>query len=470
MTALADRDTLKSKTILLAEDDEHLRAAISKALEKYGARVIAAKDGGEAVLFLLSENVDLVLSDIQMPNMDGVQLTQHVKDTTSLPVVLMTAFSHLLESKQAAELGADAFFPKPFDTLELIQTIARLLKPALAAGAGEVAPEELVFYSLPIEEFTSGRNIPYPIFVRIFEKKFIRLAHQGEDLDLQRIHQYKNKGIRCLYLTAPDFRSYVGFNLNLNNAVSHSKKADQATKIKLMKHTGEVLMEQIRQEGLDPTSYEATVTFVQNTVDLLCDDPGIIQLLDRIQTQADHLYAHAVGVSAFSVMIARQMKWTLPANLFKISMAGMLHDVGEKEIDRKLLAKPRTEWGSSEVTLYEQHSHRGFENARTIASVPEDVLQVIKDHHENCMSTGFPSKLKRSSIHPLARLISVADEFCKRIMKSPGHEGLQYDRAIREMLQFQVDLLDPQFFGALMSLYKIPLTESFKRRMGMYNV
>lgn len=467
MALQPNMDVFKAKTILLVEDDEHLRGALNKALEKTGARVLVAADGAAAVDILLIETIDLVLSDIQMPHMNGVELTRYVKESNPVPVVLMTAFSDLVESKQAAELGADAFFAKPFDSGELFETLGRLLNPKT-----EPAPspeEELVFYSLPIEEFTSGRNIPYPIFIRVLDKKYIRLAHQGEDLDVQRILHYKSKGIRCLYLTAKDFRSYVGFNLDLTSAVQGSKQVDRATKIKLMKHTGEILMEQIRQEGLNEVTYESAATFVENTVDLLCADSNILQLLNRIQSQADHLYAHSVGVSAFSVMIARQLHWTLPTNLFKVSMAGMLHDIGEKELDRVLLAKPRTEWGADEAQVYEQHSIRGFENVRTIASVPEDVRQVIKDHHESCTGSGFPSKLKRNAIHPLARLVGVADEFCKKIMRSPGHEGVPYEKALREMLQFQSDLLDPQFFAALMNLYKYPLPASFKKRMGYFN-
>ncbi len=452
---------VKEKTVLLVDDDEALKTALSRILSKLGLRVLVAENGLAATTLLLNETVDLVLSDIQMPKMSGVDLTRYIKGAhPAIPVVLMTAFSDLLETKEAAELGAEAFFPKPFKTIELCATIQGLLNPA---PPSDEPAEDQMFYSLSIDEFTSGRNIPYPIFLRIFEKRFIRLAHQGEDLDTDRILNYQSKGVRELYLTAEDFRAYVGFNLDLSSSVKNLK-IDPAVKAKLLKHTGMILMEQIRQEGLQPETYQIAASFVKSTVELICSDPRILDILSTIQTHADHLYAHSVGVSTFSVMIARKLGWSLPANLFKIGMAGMLHDVGEKEIDRELLLKARVKLNAEEVKLYEQHSYRGLENVRTINTVPDDVLEVIKSHHENCAATGFPSKMRRDLIHPMAKLIAVADEFSKRIMKSPGYAGASPVDALREIQTFSSDLLDPQFFGTLMTLYGLDPPEPNRKR------
>lgn len=465
MTASTHRiGALNGKAVLLVEDDEALMNAIAKMLEKHGARVITAENGNRAMPILRHEHVDLVLSDIQMPEMNGVELTRHIKKSYSLPVILMTAFSDLLESKEAAELGADAFFPKPFDSEELRQTIQLLL------GAGTTEPMALVdspdatFYSLPIEEFTSGRNIPYPIFLRVFEQKFIQVAYQGEDLELQRIQYYKTKGIRFLYLSAKDFCSYTGFNLR-STKLATTDPTDQATRAMLADRVIQILDEEIPRDGLSESTYSVTSLFIRHVVNLLCQDQQIFALLRDLQMKADYLFTHSVAVSTFSVLLARQLGWTLPTNLFKVAMAGMLHDLGELETPPETVAKSRAMWSEREHEVYESHSMSGFEKVRLIPSVPSDVLQVMREHHENCIATGFPDQLKRSSIHPLAKLIAVADEFCTRVVRSPRQPHMSPEAAIRELLLFPLDYMDIQFFRALLGLYKYDAPEPFRKRM-----
>src|SRR3989344_8465266 len=98
------------KKILLVEDDDYFRSAVKDLLsKKYD--VLEAANGKIARDLLILTSVDLVLSDIQMPHFTGVDLLEWVKKNRPSPVILMTGFSHILETQRAHELGADDFLP-----------------------------------------------------------------------------------------------------------------------------------------------------------------------------------------------------------------------------------------------------------------------------------------------------------------------------------------------------------------------
>ncbi len=118
--------------ILLVEDDIALREALQDTLELDGQRCVAVADGKEAVLALQRRAFALVLSDINMPAMDGQQLLQHVvRHAPGVPVILMTAYGDVQGAVQAMRHGAADYLLKPFTSKELL----KVLRPYLAGSA-----------------------------------------------------------------------------------------------------------------------------------------------------------------------------------------------------------------------------------------------------------------------------------------------------------------------------------------------
>ena len=115
--------------ILIVEDDDTFREILKTTLKKNGFEVEGAADGKSAQYILGFHDFDVVLSDVKMPNMDGIALLSWVKSNKNLSVILMTGFSEVLETKKAAELGADGFLPKPFSHDDLLKAIHACLNP-----------------------------------------------------------------------------------------------------------------------------------------------------------------------------------------------------------------------------------------------------------------------------------------------------------------------------------------------------
>jgi two-component system chemotaxis sensor kinase CheA len=119
-------------TIILAEDSITSRALLKNILEASGYKVITANDGLDALLKLRSEDCDLLVSDVDMPGLNGFELTTKVRENEklkSLPVVLITARTSQEDRSHGIKVGADAYFIKSdFDQSSLLQIIARLLQ------------------------------------------------------------------------------------------------------------------------------------------------------------------------------------------------------------------------------------------------------------------------------------------------------------------------------------------------------
>lgn len=119
------------RRILVAEDDTHILAGLTDALENEGYQVTQAVDGREALSFLERERFDLVILDVMMPGRSGYDVCKIIRETDQdLPVMILTAKGQEIDKVVGFELGADDYVTKPFSVRELLARIAALLRRA----------------------------------------------------------------------------------------------------------------------------------------------------------------------------------------------------------------------------------------------------------------------------------------------------------------------------------------------------
>jgi uncharacterized protein (TIGR02266 family) len=118
----------KKATLLVVDDDADLREAICFDLKRRGYKVLAAASGREAIGLVMEEPIDMVISDIRMPDGDGVELLKKIKEHNyRIPVLIfITGFADLT-LEDAYDFGADAVLSKPFDRSEFFSTIDKAL-------------------------------------------------------------------------------------------------------------------------------------------------------------------------------------------------------------------------------------------------------------------------------------------------------------------------------------------------------
>lgn len=110
-------------TILIAEDDKDILSLLKLYLESSNYQVVTAKDGEEAWNAMQNQTIDLAILDVMMPKMDGFSLTQKIRETHTIPILLLTAKIEDTDKILGLNLGADDYMTKPFNPLEVVARV-----------------------------------------------------------------------------------------------------------------------------------------------------------------------------------------------------------------------------------------------------------------------------------------------------------------------------------------------------------
>ena len=131
-------------SIALIDDDENILASVSIALESEGYGVQSFTDGASALDGILAKAPDLVVSDIKMPRMDGVELLRRLRAESDVPFIFLTSKDEEIDEMLGLTLGADDYVKKPFSQRLLLERIKAVLRRATSAPSGPRDPGDQV--------------------------------------------------------------------------------------------------------------------------------------------------------------------------------------------------------------------------------------------------------------------------------------------------------------------------------------
>ncbi len=158
-----------SPTILLVDDDEAVRKLLSFPLERDGYDVVLACDGQEAMDRFGDRSVDLVVLDIMLPKLDGLEVCRQLRTRSSVPIIMLTARDDELDKVLGLELGADDYVTKPFSIREFRSRIRALLRRARAPRLEPGGPGEQVISA-------AGLRIDLPRRIAEIDGREVRLT------------------------------------------------------------------------------------------------------------------------------------------------------------------------------------------------------------------------------------------------------------------------------------------------------
>ena len=158
------------QTILVCDDDKEIVDAIDIYLTGEGFHILKAYDGYDALKILETEHADLMIIDVMMPGLDGIRTTLKVRETSSIPIIILSAKSEDSDKILGLNIGADDYLSKPFNPLELVARVKahlaryqRLIQGGHRAENGQVIRVvDVEIYPQSWKVYKAGRELKMP--------------------------------------------------------------------------------------------------------------------------------------------------------------------------------------------------------------------------------------------------------------------------------------------------------------------
>lgn len=283
----------------------------------------------------------------------------------------------------------------------------------------------------------------------------MKLAQKGDPIPKDSIENFKNKNIKFLHVLKEEYADFLGFNIKVLKTLESKSKIPNAKISSFLGYVNDIVLKNAFVNQLDSESIDDIVNYSQTALDLVCKRNLFAQLLTDLASHSDRLFAHSMGTAVLAYLMARKLGWSNEPTLFKIFLAGVLHDIGLKDIPEAIINKTSFLRTDEEQKLFQSHPFKAMEMLNSIGGIPEEVILAAYQHHEDGLGKGFPQKLRRSRTTPISRLISVADIFDDKFLSSEELSLIEMKNALKDVEKNKPDAYDKEFMQALKTIFKL---------------
>ncbi|MBW2673414.1 MAG: response regulator [Deltaproteobacteria bacterium] len=424
---------MNTPNILIVDDSPVTRKVLSKQLEQLGSRVTQAEDGQQGLEIALSQTFDLIISDVDMPGMDGFNLCQKIKDnpsTRGVPVIMLSSMDSDQDIDKGFQSGAAAYISKAEASQELHATIERVLEQFKSHRRHWI----LVVDDSPTIRTLVRKGLEaagFQVSVAKNGKEALALIEENRpDLILSDINMPVMDGIKfCKTVHATDELASIPF-------ITMSANSDRAIMRRMMEWGASAYL-------VKPFNLEQLVI----TIEKLLSDHFLIILKDRQRLEAErgmmlasitslivaleardhYTRGHSEAVALLVSEMAARMGME-PNEIDSLGIAGRLHDIGKIGVPDNILLKPGRLTGA-ESSIVRQHPLTGVSILGSIPSIHE-LIPVIRHHHERFDGNGYPDGLRGEKIPLWVRMTAVADTYDALTSDRPYRRGRSQGEAL----------------------------------------
>ena len=172
-----------AKRILLVDDEPSIIKGLKFSLEQDGYETVCAYDGGEAIARFEEGGIDLILLDVMLPVMDGIEVCQRIRENSDVPIIMLTAKGEDMDKILGLEYGADDYMTKPFNILEVKARIKTIMRRT--GGKIEKAPDTHVLRAREMEVNSELRSVKLRgeeinLTVKEFDMLWLFITNRGK--------------------------------------------------------------------------------------------------------------------------------------------------------------------------------------------------------------------------------------------------------------------------------------------------
>lgn len=317
------------------------------------------------------------------------------------------------------------------------------------------------YMPIAIDELVSGTINPVDLFVRISDTKFIQVAKADTTLDIHQLKNYKSKAIEYLYIRKSEYGKIAQQSILLAGMLIQRSDVSPEKKSTYLNNASNAVFNRMDHIGFDLELYNSAKQVTEAVVTLVDSQSHFTSLIAGLAGSSNHLLNHSVAVSVLSTMIGQELGFKKKATLEKLALGGLLHDVGLKSLPPALISKAEIEMTNEELQHYETHAYKGAKLLAGLGVVPDDIVSIVYEHHENAIGQGYPQRIRDVKIHPLAKVVGLANQFVELTVEGPN---CLKPRSAREAIVFIENTLGLPFNkDAFRALKRLIEKESAKK-------
>jgi hypothetical protein len=399
----------KKKTILVFTENKKEETNISNYFRASDCSIKVAKEMHDFRHFIKNNLIDFVLVDssVEKYSSEIIKLLDSAK----------VGYAFLADDSSNSNLFTNVW-KKPYSFRSLVSMMEEKIgeKLSLNEDQAEQYLNAVQYVSIKIEDVIHSKKAPYDYFVKINDTKYVRIAKEGNTVAVQILHNIQAKGVQIVYAKREDYAKY----LDVRTQTAVNMKVPKDVKMKFLTKTSELIMDQIYTDGVSKEMLFSSKQVLDSSMSLALEDDNMFNLISMLNDIDQSVYRHSLAVSIYSVLIAKQLNWETESTIFKLSLGAIFSDIGLRAINPEILKKSHTFLSEEESIEYQRHPILGADMMRGVLP-GDDIIDIIMQHHENCDGSGYPRGLNRNTIHPLAKVVRVAHEFCELALKTENN-------------------------------------------------
>ncbi|MBI2519950.1 MAG: HD domain-containing protein [Bdellovibrio sp.] len=316
------------------------------------------------------------------------------------------------------------------------------------------------YFEILLDELLCTKINRFSLYLRLSKEKFIKIVEKGQAIDTGQLERLRSKKVQYVYMAREDFCKYAFASTQLQKTIIESRLPNEE-KAEFIRHTAQILLQYNFERMITPEIYTTISTGLAKHLNLLLSNQSFFLHLNKLLQNNSKLYGHSLAVTVIMKAIALELKWTSPKTFALIFEAGIFHDIGLARIPKEILEQNLEFLNEKEQQLLRMHPKNGAAMLRRLKIVPEACLQATLYHHELCNGAGYPEGIARSKIHPVAKLIAIADYYCHHYQPTSWNSSVikgqseDHHQVFAQLQADQVGNFDRDFVDALGRVLKV---------------
>ncbi len=474
----------RESRLLIVDDEKSICDILAQYLRHKGYTVYQAGSGEEAVEIIKKNSLDLVLSDIKMPGMSGVDLLKWLKEySPTIPVLITTGFPTLDTAIDALKLGAFDYLTKPFHLEEIGEKIKRALINR------QLEEENLLFSRLvSLHEVTKVLSSTHRINelnqkLLDYSRKIIKadggalmFCDHGLALNVSVCTNQYNQGFweQDVFIRAAQWALHNHEPISLDRGInglpqgllpppegiesilSFPLRTPKRTLgvLNLVRTRGRRPFSNVDIEIINVLASQASISIENARLYYNIRDNYLKTVRGfalAVEAKDQYTHGHSENVMKYTVILARHLGLSAQ-EIEQIKYAGLLHDIGKIGVSESILNKP----GRLSPEEFEEIKKHPDLGARIISNVPflKTLVPMIRHHHEYYDGRGYPDGIAGENIPFGARILSVSDAFEAMTSNRPYRKSMPLATAYEILAKERGKQFDPGIVDAFLEIMK----------------